>query len=72
VSNRGGARAAELRAERIGWKERSRGMNQASLSMDTRLGRMRERAEELDVRLRRHREQRTSWHRKWDDRGRPG
>ncbi|HKH09564.1 MAG TPA: hypothetical protein VKA73_00335 [Rubrobacter sp.] len=65
MSNRDGVKSAELRAERVRWKDRSRSMNQASRSMDDRLRRMKERAGELDVRLRRHREEGASWHRKW-------
>jgi hypothetical protein len=60
-------RQAALRAERIRWTARSRSMNQASRSLGTRLRLMRERASALDGRLRHHREERTSWHRKWDD-----
>jgi hypothetical protein len=56
---------AELRAERVGWRDRSSSVNRASRSMDGRLRRMREQAGELDVRLRRHREERASWHRRW-------
>jgi hypothetical protein len=60
-------RQAELRAERIRWTARSRSMNQASQSLGARLQLMRERASALDGRLRHHREEKTSWHRKWDD-----
>ncbi len=67
MSRRENGRAAELRAERVGWKERSHGMNQTSRSMDGRLRLMKERAGQLDARLRRHREERASWHRKWGD-----
>lgn len=67
MSDKDGVRAAELRAERIGWKERSRSMSQASRSMDGPLRLMKERAGELDLRLRRHREERAVWHRKWGD-----
>lgn len=60
-------RQAELRAERIRWTARSRSMNQASRGLGVRLRRMRERASALDGRLRHHREERASWHKKWDD-----
>jgi hypothetical protein len=42
-------------------------MNQASQSLGVCLRRIRERASVLDGRLRHHREERSSWHRKWDD-----
>jgi hypothetical protein len=67
MSDSGLGRQAELRAERIRWTARSRSMNQSSRSLGARLGRMRERASALDGRLRHHREERSSWHRKWDD-----
>lgn len=65
MSDRDGVKSAELRAERVRWKDRSSSMNQASRSMDGRLRKMQERAGELDTRLRLHREERASWHRKW-------
>ena len=60
-------RAAQMRAERVRWRGRSRLMSQASRDMDERLRRMNERASALDMRLHRHAEKRTSWHAKWDD-----
>ena len=47
------ARAAELRAERIRWRGRSRRMSRASRNMDERLRRMNEQASLLDMRLHR-------------------
>ncbi len=45
-------RDAELRAERIRWKGRSRNMSRASKSMDERLRKMNDQASTLDKRLR--------------------
>ena len=56
VRDRGGA--AELRAERVRWRGRSRSMSQASRNMGERLRRMNLRASVLDMRLRRHADQR--------------
>jgi predicted nuclease with TOPRIM domain len=67
MSDRDRGRAAELRAERIGWRKRSRSMSQASRSMDEHLRQMNEEASLLDTRLRRHGEENESWHSKWDD-----
>ncbi len=64
VQDRG--RAAEMRAERVRWRGRSRLMSQASRSMGERLRRMNVRASALDMRLRRHAEKSASWHAKWD------
>jgi chromosome segregation ATPase len=66
VSDRRG-RAAELRAERIRWKGRSRNMSQASRSLDKQLRQMNEQASGLDKHLGRHAEERAGWHKKWDD-----
>ena len=66
VRDRGG-RAAQMRAERVRWRGRSRLMSQASRNMDERLRRMNERASALDMRLHRHAENSASWHAKWDD-----
>jgi hypothetical protein len=60
-------RQAELRAERIGWKRRSRTNNQASRSMDERLRHLTEGTDALDKRLRHHAEESATWHKKWDD-----
>ena len=65
VRDRGGA--AELRAERVRWRGRSRSISQASRNMGERLRRMNLRASALDMRLHRHAEKSASWHRKWDD-----
>jgi hypothetical protein len=67
VSDRDGRRGAELRAERIRWRKRSRRMSQASRNMDEHLRQMDEQASLLDKHLRRHGEESESWHRKWDD-----
>jgi hypothetical protein len=55
IRDRGG-RAAQMRAERVRWRGRSRSMSQASRNMDERLRRMNERASALDMRLHRHAE----------------
>lgn len=60
-------RQAELRAERIGWKQRSRTNKQASRNMDERLRRLTEGTDALDKRLRRHAEESATWHKNWDD-----
>jgi hypothetical protein len=67
VSDRNRGRGAELRAERIRRRVRSRTLSQASRNIDGRLHRMNEQAGLLDKRLRRHAEDSESWHRKWDD-----
>ena len=66
IRDRGG-RAAQMRAERVRWRGRSRLMSQASRNMGERLRRMNVRASVLDLRLRHHAEESESWHRKWDD-----
>jgi hypothetical protein len=60
-------RGAELRAERIQRRVRSRRMNQASRNLDEHLRQMNEQGRLLDKRIRHHGEQSESWHRKWDD-----
>lgn len=60
-------RAAQLRAERIGWRGNSRLITQAARSMDERLRRMDGQASTLDRRLRRHADESTTWHSKWDE-----
>ena len=60
-------RAAELRAERIRWRGRSRSMSQASHSMDERLREMNDQASTLDKRLSRHAQDSKSWHTTWDE-----
>ena len=60
-------RAAEMRAERIRWRERSHSMSQASRDMDERLRRTNIQASALDMRLHRHAEKNASWHAKCDD-----
>jgi hypothetical protein len=67
VSDRDGNGAAELRAERIGWRARSRSMNRASRSLDERLGLTNGGAAALDRRLWHHAEASRAWHPKWDD-----
>ena len=69
MSDRDRGRGAELRAERVRWRGRSRLMSQASRNMDERLRRMNEQASLLDKRIRHHAEESASWHRKWDDPG---
>ena len=72
MSERDRNRGAELRAERIRWRGRSRSMSQASRSMDERLREMRDQGSNLDRRLRRHAEESKSWHTTWDDSPRLG
>ena len=60
-------RAAEVRAERIGWKRRKRMTSPGSRSMDESARQLDERSSALDKRLRDHAEQTATWHRKWDD-----
>ena len=67
MSERDRSRGAELRAERIRWRGRSRNMSQASRSMDERLRKMRDQGNNLDRRLHRHAEESKSWHTAWDD-----
>ena len=66
MSDRDRGRGAELRAERIQRRVRSRRMSQALQNMDGHLRQMNEEAGLLDKRLRRHGEESESWHRKWD------
>ena len=72
VSERDRERGAELRAERVRWKGRSRNMSRASKSMDERLRKMNDQASTLDKRLSRHAEEGMRWHTTWDDTSRPG
>jgi hypothetical protein len=65
-------RGAQLRAERIRWRGRSRSMSRASRSMDERLRKMRDQGSTLDRRLHRHAEESKRWHMAWDDPPRPG
>jgi hypothetical protein len=72
VSERNRSRGAELRAERIRWRGRSRSLSQASRSMDERLRKMRDQASTLDKWLHRHAEESKRWHMAWDHPPRPG
>jgi hypothetical protein len=72
VSERDRSRGAELRAERIRWRVRSRNVSQASRSMDERLRKMNEQASTLDKRLHRHAEESKRWHMAWEDPPTPG
>jgi len=72
MSERDRDRGAELRAERVRWKERSHNMSRASKSMDERLRKMNDQASLLDRRLSRHAEDSKRWHTTWDDPSRPG
>jgi hypothetical protein len=67
VSERDRSRGAELRAQRIRWRGRSRSMSQASRSIDERLRKMKDEGSTLDRRLRRHAEETARWHTAWDD-----
>ena len=60
-------RAAELRAERIQRRVRSRTMSKPWRNIDEHLRQMNDQASLLDKRLRRHGEDSQSWHRKWDE-----
>lgn len=72
MSERVRERGAELRAERIRWRGRSRDMSRASRNMDLRLRKMNDQASMLDRRLSRHAEQSERWHTAWDDPPRVG
>lgn len=67
MSERNHDRGAELRAERIRRKGRSRSLSQAARSMDERLRKMNDQANTLDKRLSRHTEESKRWHGSWDD-----
>jgi hypothetical protein len=67
VSERDRERGAELRAERIRWRGRSRNMNRASRNMDEHLRKMKDQGSTLNRRLRRHAEESARWHTNWDD-----
>ena len=67
MSDRDRGRGAELRAEQIQRRVRSRTLSQASRHMEEHLRQMNDQAGLLDKRLRRHGEDSESWHRKWDD-----
>lgn len=67
MSERNRDRGAELRAERIRRKGRSRSLSQAARSMDERLRKMNGQANTLDKRLSRHTEESKRWHGSWDD-----
>ena len=67
MSDRDRNRGAELRAERMQRRVRSRRMSQASRNIDEHLRQMDEQASLLDKRLDRHGEESESWHRKGND-----
>ena len=67
MSERDRSRGAELRAERVRWRERSRDATQASRSMNERLRKMSDQGSNLDKRLRRHADDSERWHTAWDD-----
>ena len=67
MSERDRNRGAELRAERVRWRERSRDATQASRSMNERLRKMSDQGSNLDKRLRRHADDSERWHTVWDD-----
>lgn len=58
-------KAAEKRAEQVGWRPQRE--SQASRSMDERMRELSERADALEGRLRHHAEERASWHKEWDE-----
>ena len=72
MPDRGRDGQAELRAERIAWKERSSSTTRASRSLNERLGEMNGGAAALDGRLGRHAGSSRAWHQKWDDLPRSG
>ena len=67
MSERNRSRGAELRAERVRWRERSRDASQAARSMNERLRMMSDQGSNLDKRLRRHADDSERWHTAWDD-----
>jgi hypothetical protein len=67
VSERDRARGAELRAERIRWRGRSRSMSRASRNLGERVRKINDQASTLDKRLSRHAEEGMRWHTTWDD-----
>ena len=67
MSERDRNRGAELRAERVRWRERSRDATQASRSMNERLRKMSDQGSNLDKRLRRHADDSERWHTSRDD-----
>ena len=67
MSERDRNRGAELRAERVRWRERSRDATKASRSMNERLRKMSDQGSNLDKRLRRHADDSERWHTAWDD-----
>ncbi|HKH35887.1 MAG TPA: hypothetical protein VKA82_01730 [Rubrobacter sp.] len=72
MSERDRDRGAELRAERIRWRGRSRSMSRVSRNMDERLRKMNDQASLLDRRLSRHAEESKRWHTTWDEPSRLG
>ena len=71
MPDRGRDGQAELRAERIAWKERSSSTTRASRSLNERLGEMNGGAAALDGRLGHQAEASRAWHLKWDDLPKP-
>jgi len=67
VSERDRERDAELRAERIRWRGRSRSISRAARNMGERLRLMNDQASLLDKRLSRHAEESKRWHTTYDD-----
>ena len=67
MSDRDRERGAQLRAERMQKKVRSRSMSEASRNMGERLRKMDDQASSLDKRLSRHAEEGQRWHTTWDD-----
>ncbi len=67
VSDRDREKGAQLRAEQIQKKVRSRSMSEASRNMGERLRKMNDQASTLDKRLSQHAEESRRWHRSWDD-----
>lgn len=71
-SGRATERAAQQRAEQIGWKKRPPSRSQASRTMEEHLRQMSDKASVLDKRLSRHGWESESWHGKWDEPPRNG
>jgi len=67
VSERDRDRGAELRAERIRWRGRSRSMSRAPRNLGERVRKMNDQASLLDKRLSRHAEESQRWHGTWED-----
>ena len=64
MQHRNRDKAAEKRAERVGWRPQQ--ASQGSRSIEERLREMNDRAKALEGRLRHHADENANWHKKWD------